>query len=97
MPQLRLTEGAIADLSRLRRFLVNKNPLAAQRAIAAIRQRLLQLTDSPEVGRPLPGMESFREIVIPFGDGGYLARYRFEPDVEAVIVVSIRHQKEAGY
>jgi plasmid stabilization system protein ParE len=37
----------------------------------------------------------FRELPIDFGDTGYIALYRFEHD--AVIVLAIRHQKEAGY
>ena len=39
--------------------------------------------------------ERFRELVIPFGDGGYLARYELVG--EAVVIVAVRHQNEAGY
>ena len=39
--------------------------------------------------------ERFRELVIPFGDGGYLARYELVG--EAVVIVAVRHQSEAGY
>ncbi len=71
----RITDTAIADLSRLRRFLVDKNPRAAQRAFATIRERLVLITETPSAGRPVPTLEPFREILIPFGDGGYIARY----------------------
>ena len=97
MPHLRLTEAAVADLSRLRHILAGKNPLAAQRAVVAIRQRFALLTDNPEAGRPLPHLPPFRELVIPFGDGGYLARYVFETQSDTVLIVAIRHQKEVGY
>ncbi len=39
--------------------------------------------------------EQYREWTIDFGDSGYLARYRF--DGNAVMILAVRHQKEAGY
>ncbi|ERS11341.1 hypothetical protein Q668_18910 [Alcanivorax sp. PN-3] len=38
-----------------------------------------------------------RELVIPFGDSGYIALYRFEPADDTVYVLVFRYQKEAGY
>ena len=50
----------------------------------------------PQIGRPIADMPvEYREWVIDFGDSGYVARYRFEE--ENVIILAIRHQKEAGY
>ncbi len=37
------------------------------------------------------------ELLIEFGDSGYVALYRFEPKDDAVFVLAFRHQKEAGY
>ena len=37
----------------------------------------------------------FRELVIDFGDGGYVAKYHYR-DGEPVYILSIFHQKEAG-
>ena len=96
LPYLKLTEGAIADLSRLRRFLTDKNPWAAQRAMAAIRERLRAVTEVPQAGRPVPNLDPFREVLIPFGDGGYLARYRYDQSMDTVYVVAIRHRREIG-
>jgi plasmid stabilization system protein ParE len=39
--------------------------------------------------------EEFREWPIDFGDSGYVVRYRISDD--AVTILAIRHQKEAGY
>lgn len=97
MPYLKLTEAAVDDISRLRRFLIDKNPRAAQRAVGAIRERLLAVMQTPQAGRPVPNLDPFREILIPFGDGGYLARYRYDISTETIYVVAIRHQREAGY
>ncbi|WP_369774281.1 hypothetical protein [Thioalkalivibrio sp. ALE19] len=38
-----------------------------------------------------------RELVIAFGDSGFVALYRHEPADDAVYVLAFRHQKEAGY
>jgi len=86
---------AIRDLQRLRDFLRPKNPDAARRATDAIRQGLRGLGTQPRMGRLLDGFpEEFREWPIDFGDGGYVARYRF--DGETVLILALRHQKEAG-
>jgi hypothetical protein len=49
------------------------------------------------VGRPLSEPPELRELIIGFGESGYVALYRYEPDAEAVCVLAFRHQKEAGY
>lgn len=38
---------------------------------------------------------AFRDRIIPFGDGGYVARYRVDGDT--AVVLAVRHQKEAGF
>ncbi len=50
----------------------------------------------PQIGRPINDLpEEFREWVIDFGDSGYVARYRIDPD--AVTILAVRHQKEIGF
>ena len=47
------------------------------------------------MGRPVEDMENeFRDWIIDFGDGGYVARYRI--DGQQLIILAVRHQKEAG-
>ena len=96
MPQVILSPAALRDLKRLREFLHSKSPVVAQRAAQTIRSALAQFGQQPAMGRPIEGLpEVFREWVIPFGDSGYLARYRIEPDV--IVVLAVRHQREVGY
>ena len=96
MSQVILSPAALRDLQRLREFLHSKSPVVAQRAAQTIRSALAQLGQQPAMGRPVEGLpEAFREWVIPFGDSGYLARYRIEPDV--IVVLAVRHQREVGY
>lgn len=96
MPQVRFAPAAIRDLQRLRDFLRPKNAGAARRAGEAIRLSLKILAAHPRLGRVVDDLpEDFREWVIDFGDSGYIARYRIDDD--AVTILAIRHQKEAGF
>jgi Plasmid stabilisation system protein. len=56
---------------------------------------MVQLEDAPEIGRPVT--EDMRELLIGFGDSGYVALYRYEPAADAVYILAFRHQREAGY
>jgi len=78
-------------------FLDTKNPVAARRAAEAIRQRFRLVAENPSIGRPYPSIDGARELVIPFGDAGYLALYRHFGDRNIVLIMAFRHQSEAGY
>lgn len=96
MPQVTFSPAALRDLERLREFLRPKNPTAARRAAAAIAEAVRMLGRHPQMGRPAEDMEpGTRELVIFFGDSGYLALYRF--DGCQVTILALRHQKEASY
>lgn len=96
MSQVIFAPAAIRNLERLREFLRPKNPTAAERAAKAIIQGVQALGELPRIGRPIEDMpEEFRDWLIDFGDSGYVARYRIDGDT--VVVLAIRHQKEAGF
>lgn len=97
MPQVIVTEGAAQGLERCRRFLAEKNPQAAMRAGQAIKRQFALLEKTPEIGRPLDEVPELRELIIAFGDTGYVALYRYTKETSAVHVLAFRHQKEAGY
>ncbi len=97
MPRVIITEGAAQGLERCRRFLAEKNPQAAMRAGLAIERLFSQLETEAEIGRPFDYLPELRELIIPFGDSGYVALYRYEVNTDSVYVLAFRHQKEAGY
>ncbi len=97
MPRLIVTEGATSGLERCRQFLKEKNPLAMIRAAQVIDQHFSLLESEPEIGRPFDDLPELRELIIPFGDSGYVALYRFEESDNTIYVLAFRHQKEAGY
>ncbi len=97
MPRVVVTETAARGLERCRLFLREKNPQAAVRASQAIARQIVLLEKEPEIGRPLNDLPELRELVIAFGDSGYVALYRHDSNADSVYILAFRHQKEAGY
>ncbi len=97
MSRVIITKSAAKGLERCRFFLSEKNPEASRRAGSAIEKQFVLLESNPDIGRPLEDFPELRELVISFGDSGYVALYRFELNVNTVYVLAFRHQKEAGY
>ena len=97
MPRVIVTEGALRGLKRCHGFLSAKLPQAARRAAQAIERQFTLLETTPDMGRPFPELPELRELVIGFGDSGYVALYRHEAVDDVVYMLAFRHQREAGY
>lgn len=97
MPRVIITEGAAEGLERCRQFLVEKNPLASVRAGRAIAQAFTLLENEPDIGRPFDDLPHWRELIIPFGNTGYVALYHVDATAGSIYILAFRHQKEAGY
>ena len=96
MPRLKWSPPSLRDVARLHGFLAPKNRDAAKRAVKAIRQGVKLLTKFPEMGRPVEELPTeFREWVIEFGSGAYVALYRY--DGKEVVILAVRHGRETGY
>lgn len=96
MPQLIWSPQALVDVQCLYRSLAPKNLDAARRAVNAIRQGVKVLILQPGVGRPIEDMDDeFRDWIIDFGDSGYVARYRMDP--QYITILAVRYQKEVGF
>jgi plasmid stabilization system protein ParE len=84
------------DVARLREFLAPKSRDAAKRAVKTIRQGVKALGKHPEIGRPVEELPlEFREWVIEFGPGACIVLYRY--DGKQVLILAVRHGREAGY
>lgn len=57
----------------------------------------MPLKQSHMIGRPVEDYVDLRELVIEFGATGYLALYRFEPYLDVVTILAIKHQREDDY
>jgi plasmid stabilization system protein ParE len=96
MPRLKLTPRSLRDVVRLHDFLVPMSREAARRAVKVIRQGVKLLGKHPEMGRPVDEFPTeFREWVIEFGSGAYVVMYRY--DGKEVVILAVRHGREAGY
>ena len=96
MPRLRWSQNALHDVARLYDFLHPKSRDAATRAIKTIREGVKALASHPEIGRTIEDLPAeFREWVIEFGHGAYIVLYRF--DGKEVVLLAIRHGREAGF
>jgi len=81
MPQVIFSSGALNNLKRLREFLRPKSPAAAERAGVVIAKAIVLLEQHPHLGRVVEGTSGkVRDLSIPFGHGGYVARYVFESE-----------------
>lgn len=95
MAQLIYSGQAVADLVRLTDFLLESDPVAALETAGLIEEAVAVLRRHPLIGRPVEF--DLRELVISRGRTGYVALYSVEEDSDAVLVLAIRHQREAGY
>jgi plasmid stabilization system protein ParE len=96
MPRLKWSQAALRDVARLHDFLAPKSRDAAKRAVKAIRQGVKALGKHPEIGRPVDELSpEFREWVVDFGHGAYLALYHCNG--KEVVILAVRHGREAGY
>jgi plasmid stabilization system protein ParE len=79
--KLILSSAAAADTERLRAFLANTNPTAAQRAVRYFRaiQSLESLVDR---GRP-SDIAGARELTVPFGRSAHVLRYVYDAQSDA--------------
>jgi plasmid stabilization system protein ParE len=95
MTELVYTAQALTNLERLSDFLLDADPQAAQNTASLIFDALEILVQHPEIGRKVHFGQ--RELVISRGRTGYLALYQFLPRIDRVLVLALRHQREAGY
>lgn len=95
--RVRFTPDAEDDLLRLYDFLLERNVIAAERALDAVRAAMELLRFSPFSCRKAVLDRPFlRELIIPFGSAGYVALFEIEPD-RVVNILAVRHQREEDY
>jgi len=70
-------------------------PDFAETTLLQIQSAVEILSAHPRIGRRVHGPR--RELVISVGASGYLALYRFDPALDIVRILRLRHQREAGY
>ena len=95
MARIELAPEVLDDFDRFLEHLAQFDVSNIAERIDEIVEALQILTHSPLIGRPAKGGK--REVVIGHGSRGYVALYRYIPQLDTVFVLAIRNQREAGY
>src|SRR6516162_7973094 len=95
MATVEITRRALADLERLFDFIAAENPQKAREQILSVRKAFELLADHPLLGRSAE--QGRRELILSRGRYGYIAKYRWLPAEDIVLILAVRHQLEAGY
>lgn len=95
MAKLIYSKTALADLERLTDFLLERAPSVAAETVDLIEEAVSLLKRHPLIGRPVD--HDLRELVISRGRTGYVALYSVDQSHDAILILAIRHQREAGY
>jgi len=85
---------ALQDLERPTDFLIEIDKTAALATLELIEEAIHILSQHPLIGRACD--IHLRELVISRGKSGYVAMYSFDEIKNAILICSIRHQKESG-
>lgn len=94
MAELIYSGQALQDLDRLTDFLLEADPASAEKTTGLIIEAAEVLANHPLIGRPVE--ERLRELIISRGQSGYLALYSYEEAEDVVLILAVRHQREAG-
>ncbi len=95
MARVQITTRALADLERLFDFLAEHNPKLARERIVSVRRAFDLLAEHPLLGREAE--DGRRELFLSRGKFGYVAKDRWVPSDDVVLILAVRHQLEAGY
>jgi toxin ParE1/3/4 len=95
MARIELLPDVFEDLDRIFDHLAKHDTDGTPGRIAEILAAIDVLASNPEIGRP--ARDDRRELVIGAGSRGYVALYVYVPELDAVFVLALRAQKEAGY
>ena len=89
--RLEYTEDAVGDLVRLRRFIQENDPQAANRIAARLVEGIALLRDQPQLGHPVnlaPDPESIRDLVLR----DYIVRYAITSN--CIFILRVWHHRE---
>ena len=95
MAHIEVTQRALEDLERLFEFIAAQDPRRAREQVVSVRRAFEVLAEHPLLGHLAE--DGRRELVLSRGRYGYVAKYRWLPADDVVLILAVRHQREAGY
>ena len=95
MDRIELEEEIAHDFDRILEHLLHHEAADPTGRITEILRAIDVLEFNPCIGRPIAG--GLRELIIGRNANGYVALYSYLTQIDAVFVLAIRGQREAGY
>jgi plasmid stabilization system protein ParE len=95
MSRVELAPEVTDDFDRILDHLARYGGENAAARISEIIEAFDVLETNPLIGRPAPGNK--RELIIGRRSRGYVALYRYLPEIDTVFILAVRSQREAGY
>src|ERR1700687_5587603 len=95
MARVEVAPEVAGDFDRILEYLAQHNISHTSARIREIIQAFDVLETNPLIGRPAPGNK--RELIIGRRGPGYVALYRYVPEIDTVFILAVRSQREAGY
>jgi len=92
---IELAPEVAEDFDRILDYLASDEVENPGQRIGEIVAALEILAQNPLIARPV--VNAKRELVIGHRSHGYVALYRYVPEMDAVFVLAIRSEREAGY
>ncbi|MEO6967170.1 MAG: type II toxin-antitoxin system RelE/ParE family toxin [Rhodanobacteraceae bacterium] len=95
MARIELAPEIIEDFDRIIDHLERHEARNIGARLRAIIAAIDILERNPLIGRPT--VREIRELIIGRDARGYISLYRYLPELDTVLVLAIRGQREAGY
>jgi plasmid stabilization system protein ParE len=93
--RVEVTARALRDLERLLDFVARADAKRALAQLSSVRAAFEVLADHPLLGRVAE--DGRRELVLSRGKYGTSQKCRWLPAEDVVLILAVRHQREAGY
>ena len=98
---VRYSAAARDDLKRLYKYLLDgatsvEDLAQAERALETIAGSVDTLARSPFIYRKAGANPFLRELLVPFGNSGYVILFEIE-NASTVTILAVRHQREDDY
>ncbi len=91
--KLKFARQALADLNRLNKFVSTTAPNSLELAAERLLWGFNSIKKYPNIGYQLTRLKNdFRELLVPFGKGNYVIRYRIHKT--STVVLHIWHSRE---
>jgi plasmid stabilization system protein ParE len=92
MPKIVWLPSALSDIERIYEYISEKSQEAAQKIALHIKSSALQLSQFPDLGKPLQEEPGMRDYFTLWGNNSYVLRYRIFQ--ERIVIIRVWNTRE---